>query len=149
MRIVWPLLIAVLAGCQSLPREEAVAPERVLAGPYLLRLDVSPKTARPGERVTVIAEFKNTGSGVLWVPRRRELFLGYRQGGAGGESWSSSCDGILYVRLQPRQSVRYELSFEVPSLVGQIEIYTSVRRDIAVPLTVESWFAPQKEATRR
>ena len=148
MRLASLLMVLTLAGCQSMPREEAVAPERVLSSPYLLRLDVVPKAARPGERVTVIAEFENIGGEKLWVPRRRELFLGYRQDDTSGESWSSSSDGILYVRLQPGQIVRYNLSFEVPSLYGQIEIYTSVRPDITVPLIVERWPLPQREANQ-
>lgn len=129
--------VLFLAGCHSAPREEDVPAERVLASPYSLRLAIVPESARPGEQVTVTAEFTNTGSTALWVPRKRELFPQYRQEGGGGGSWASSCDGIRYVRLRPGESVRYEIPFEVPLLdAGTAEIYFPIRPDIAVRLTI-------------
>lgn len=137
MRLVTIAVALVLAGCNSAPREAAVSAERVLATPYSLRLSVRPESARPGEDVTVIAEFANTGGTTLWVPRKRELFPQFRQKGAGGGSWASSCDGIRYVRLRPGQSARYEIPFHVPALdAGTAEIYLPVRPDIAARLTI-------------
>jgi hypothetical protein len=138
---VLPLLIAV-AGCQSVVMEDEVSSDHLLKGPYELNLAVNPQAAHPGDRVIVTVEFLNTGNSFLWVPRAREAFLGYQLDGAGGESWSSSCDGIKYIRLGPGAKMRYELPFEAPLLYGDVKVFLGVRRDVSVPLKVKKWDQP-------
>jgi hypothetical protein len=86
-------------------------------------------------------EFENTGRDVLWIPRRREVFFGYEQksgfGVSSGEEWSSSCDGIQYVRVKPGQKVRYEKGFIVPALKGEIDVYITANRAVTAPLLVD------------
>ena len=145
MRIALLAAIAATAGCSTMVREESVSPTQVLAGPYELRVSVTPKAVRPGEKVVVSVEFENTGTADLWIPRRQEVFLGYSQEGTSGGYWSSSCDGIRYVRLRQKEKMRYDLPFDVPTVFGIIEVYASFRRDISAPLVVNRWYPATKE----
>jgi len=146
MRFALLAAIVAVTGCHSVMQEENVAPNQVLAGPYALRLAVAPKTVRPGEKVVVSVEFENTGVSDLWIPRSREIFLEYRSGSGGGGSFSSSCDGIRYVRLHRGEKIKHELPFDVPIDFGVIAISISIRPDVSVPLTVERWY-PQASET--
>ena len=134
------LLTSATSGCHSGLTESSstLADVDVLAGPYQLRLSVSPKSAVPSDHVTVSVEFENTGSAALWIPRNQETCLSYEQGGtSGGGLTPSSCDGIRYVKVSPGKVVRYEKDFVVPPLYGEIKIHLLNRRDISVPLEVK------------
>jgi hypothetical protein len=134
-----PLLAAslLLGGCQSALILSGNASVKALDGPYELRLTVDRRQAAPGQLVYASIEFENTGSNVLWIPRRREIFFGFEQDGASSESWSSSCDGLQYVRVRPGEKISYEKGFLVPGMAGEIKVFVTANRKVAAPLLVQ------------
>lgn len=135
-------------GCHSGLTERSVPLAEVLAGPHELRLSVSPKSASPGDHVTVTVEFENTGKETLWIPRDQETCLWYEQGGAsGGSLLPSACDGLRHVKVSPGRKVSYEKDFVVPALYGEIRIYVWNRRDAGVSLEVRKESLPSSQPT--
>jgi len=138
------LLLSIAAsGCHSGLVEQSVPLADVLAGPYALRLSVNPKSASPGEHVTVAVEFENTGTATLWIPRRQEICLSYEQDGAGnGHLPPSACDGLRFVKVSPGKTVRYENDFGVPAGNGNVKLFLLNRPDVSVPLEVKKSAPP-------
>jgi hypothetical protein len=151
MNCHWTFLLVVasawLSGCQSTLILSGDTPVKALSGPYELKLTLDRKSASPGELVYASIEFENTGSDVLWIPRRREVFFGFEQKGASSESWESSCDGFQYVRVKPREKVRYEKGFSAPDFYGEVSVYITVDRKVSAPLVVKKKEPNQPPAT--
>lgn len=131
---------ALASGCQSVRSAKAAAPIQVLSSPHELRVSLDRQVASPGDLVNATIEFENTGTGDLWIPRRREIFFGFEKRTefvwAKEEQWESSCDGIEFVRVRPRQRVKYEKGFVAPSLQGDITVYITANRSVRAPLRI-------------
>jgi hypothetical protein len=130
----------LLSGCQSALTLSGDVPVKALSGPYELRLTLDRNSAEPGELVYASIEFENTGSDILWIPRRREVFFGFEQKGpfhASSESWESSCDGLQFVRVKPGQKVKYEKGFAAPGFYGEVGVFITADRKVFAPLVVK------------
>jgi hypothetical protein len=146
MKSLWQLIVLVGlpwmgGGCGSVPMSQAVDPNKVLRGPYELRLSLDRPTAYRGELVYASIEFENTGSETLWIPRRREVFFGFEKktafGSSSSESWASSCDGLKFVPVKPGKKVRYEKGFAAPDMVGEVSVFITADRKVSTPVVIK------------
>jgi hypothetical protein len=140
MKPLWPLLFAtcLLAGaCPAALVLSGDAVVKPLDGPYELRLSLDRASVVQGETVTATIEFKNTGKRVLWIPRQREIFFGFEQENTSSESWTSSCDGLQYVKVKPGRTIRYEKAFQAPGMEGEVRVYVTADRKVSSLLTVK------------
>ncbi|MDQ5979788.1 MAG: hypothetical protein QG602_2763 [Verrucomicrobiota bacterium] len=139
MKLFWKLGLVsglLLGGCPAalvLSGNMAVKP---LDGPYELRLTLDRDSVHPAEEVSATIEFKNTGKRVLWIPRQREIFFGFETANTTSESWSSSCDGLQYVRVNPGKTIRYEKAFVAPDMEGAVKVFVTANRKVFALLTV-------------
>lgn len=131
-------LLAFPCFAESKLVEEEVDLSAVLASPYELKLFASPAHGSPGKKILITIAFTNTGDGPLWIPRDREVTLGYQRGGDSLEVLPpSACDGLKFVRVRPGDTVRYEQEYEIPDTEpGPIQVYTIRRRDISTTVEV-------------
>ena len=140
-----PTLLVSTWLCFALPTfaeaklvEEAVELSAVLASPHELKLTASPDHGAPGSEISITIVFTNTGNGPLWIPRDREVTLGYQRDGELMETLSpSACDGLKFVRVSPGASVRYKQKYEIPNTAsGPIEVFMAGRRDASTTVEV-------------
>lgn len=124
-------------GCPAALVLSGDAVVKPLDGPYELRLTLDRAEAFPGEQISATIEFKNTGKRILWIPRQREIFFGFEQDNSVSESWTSSCDGLQYVKVKPGKTVRYEKDFVVPGMEGEVGVFVTVNRKVFAPLVVK------------
>lgn len=140
MKLYWKLgLVSCLlfGGCPAALVLSGNAAVKPLDGPYELRVTLDRDSAHSGEEVSATIEFKNTGKQVLWIPRQREIFFGFETDNTSSESWSSSCDGLQYVKVKPGKTIRYEKAFVAPDLEGEVKVFVTANRKVSALLKVK------------